>query len=155
MPQAWGALRSPASKLFEDALRGWGLSTAQDASDRTWLLEAPIPLVLVVVVVPSRWRQRGKTGVALGAILTRRVPPGTLARLVLPAVLTRLVAPLLARATVVPAPATTSSSSVVAPVTALGASTEASFPNGSKLLTVAGVVGAQVVEGVERTAVLG
>ena len=32
-----------ASELFEDALRGWGLGTAQDASDSTWLLEAPSP----------------------------------------------------------------------------------------------------------------
>ena len=114
-----------ASKLFEDALRGWGLSTALDASDRTRLLEAPSPLVLVVVVVPSWWRQRGKNGVALGAILMRRVPPGALARLVLPAVLTRPVAPLLARATVVPASASASSSVAVAPVVALRVSTVA------------------------------
>ena len=73
-------------------------------------LEAPSPLVLVVVIVPSWWRQRGKIGIALGAILTRRVPPGALARLVLPAVLTRPVAPLLARATIVPASASASSS---------------------------------------------
>ena len=123
------------------------MGAAQDAGDRTRLLEAPSPLVLVVVVVPSWWRQRGKTGVALGAILMRRVPPGALARLVLPAVLTRPVTPLLVRATVVPAPASVLSFEAVAPVVALGASTVASFPYGSELLTVAGVVGVQVVEG--------
>jgi len=146
-----------ASELFEDALRGWGLSTDQDASDRTRLLEAPSPLVLVVVVVPSWWRQRGKTGIALGAILTRRVPPGALARLVLPAVLMRPVTPLLAWASVIPAStsASASSSTAVAPVVALGASTKASFPYVSELLTVAGVVGVQVVEGAKRTALLG
>ena len=82
-------------------------------------------------------------------------PPSALARLILPAVLTRPVVPLLARATVVPASATTSSSSAVAPVAALGASTKASFSNGSELLTVAGVVGIQVMEGAERSAALG
>ena len=72
------------SELFEDALRGWGLSSAQDAGDSTQLLEAPSPLVLMVVVVPSWWwRQRGKTGIALRTILTRLVPAGALARLVL------------------------------------------------------------------------
>ena len=131
------------------------MSSAQDAGDSTRLLEAPSPLVLVVVVVPSWWRQRGKTGVTLCAILTRRVPPGALARLVLPALLMRPVAPLLARATVVPASASTSSSAAVAPVVALGASTEASFSNGSELLTVAGLVGVQVMEGAERLAALG
>ena len=83
-------------KLFEDTLRGWGLSSAQDAGDCTRLLEAPSPLILMVIVVPSWWRQRGKTGVALGAILTRLVPPGALARLVLPAVLARPVTPVTA-----------------------------------------------------------
>ena len=141
--------------MLDDALGGWGLGIPQDASDSTWLLEAPSPLILVVVVIPSWWRQRGKTGVALGAILTRLVPPGALARMVLPAVLTRPVAPLLARATVVPASASTSSSTAVAPVATLGASTEASFTDGSELLTVAGVVGVQVVEGAERSAILG
>ena len=43
------------SKLFEDTLRGWGLSSAQDAGDNAWLLEAPNPLVLMVVVIPSGW----------------------------------------------------------------------------------------------------
>ena len=79
----------------------------------------------------------------MGAILTRLVPPGPLARMVLPAVLTRPVAPFLTRATVVPA----SSSTAVAPVAALGASTVASFSYDSELLAVAGVVGVQVVEG--------
>ena len=41
------------TKLLEDALRGWGLSSAQDASDSTWLLKAPSPLVLMMVVIPS------------------------------------------------------------------------------------------------------
>ena len=87
--------------------------------------------------------------------LTRLVPPGALTRLILPAVLTRLVVPLLARATVIPASATMSSSSAVAPVVALGASTEASFWNGYELLTVAGVVAMQVMEGAEWSAALG
>ena len=43
------------SKLFEDTLQGWGLSSAQDVGDSTRLLEAPSPLVLVVVVIPSWW----------------------------------------------------------------------------------------------------
>ena len=112
--------------------------------------------VLMVVAIPSWWRrQRRKASVALRTILTRLVPPGALARLILPAVLARPVVPLLARATVVPASATMSSSSAVASVAALGASTEASFPNGFELLTVAGVVGMQVVEGAERSATLG
>ena len=123
-----------------------GHGSSQDAGDSARLLEAPNPLVLMVVVIPSWWwRQRGKTGVALRTILTRLVPPGALARMILPAVLTRPVAPLLARATVVPA----SASTPVAPVTALGALTEASFSYGSELLIVAGVVGVQVMEGAE------
>ena len=85
----------------------------------------------------------------------RLISPGALARLILPAVLMRPVAPLLARAMVIPTFATTSSSSAVAPVVALGASTEASFLNGSELLTVAGVVAMQVMEGAERSAALG
>ena len=110
----------------------------------------------MVVVVPSwRWRQRGKTGVALRTILTRLVPPSALARMILPAVLTRPVAPFLARATVVPASATTYSSSTVDPVDALGETTEVSFSNGSELLTVTCVVGMQVMEGAERSAALG
>ena len=85
----------------------------------------------------------------------RLVPLGALARLILPAVLTRPVVPLLARATVLPASATTSSSSAVAPVAALEASIKAPFANGPELLTIDGVVGVQVVEGAERTAALG
>ena len=132
------------------------MSSAQDAGDSARLLKAPSPLVLMVVIIPSwRWRQRGKTGVALRTILTRLVPPGALARLILPAVLTRPVVPLLARATIIPPSATTSSSTAVAPVAALGASTEASFTNGSEHLTVTGVVGIQVVEGAKWTAALG
>ena len=131
------------------------MSAAQDAGDSPRLLEAPSPLVLMVVVVPSWWRQWGKTGVALGVILTRLVPPGALARMILPAVLTRPVAPFLARATVVPASASMSSPTAVASVAALGASTEASFSYGSELLIVTGVVGVQVVEGAEQSAVLG
>ena len=38
-----------AGKLLEDALRGWGLSSAQDAGDCTRFLEAPSPLVLMTV----------------------------------------------------------------------------------------------------------
>ena len=129
---------------------------SQDAGDSTRLLEAPSPLVLMVVVVPSwRWQQRGKTDVALRTVLARLVSPGALARMILPVVLTRPVAPLLAWATVVPAPATTSPPSAVAPVAALGASTEASFTNGSELLTVAGIMVIQVVKGAERSAALG
>ena len=109
------------------------------------LLEAPSPLVRVVVAVPSRWRQRGKTGVALRTILTRLVPPCALARTILPVVLTRPVAPLLARATVVPAPATTSSSSAIAPVAALGASAGTHIPHGPELLAFIGVVGVEVM----------
>ena len=84
-----------------------------------------------------------------------RIGATGLARMILPVVLTRPVAPLLERATVVPASASTSSSSVVAPVPALGASTEASFANGSEFLTVTGVVGVEVVEGTEWSAALG
>ena len=136
------------SELLEDVLRGWGLSSAQDAGDSTRLLEAPSPLILMVVVVPSwRWWQRRKASVALGAVLVRLIPPCALTRLVLPAIIARPVAPLLARAMVVPASASTSSSAAVAPVVALGALTIASFSYGSELLTVTGVVAMQVMEG--------
>ena len=145
-----------ASKLLEDVLRGWGLGTAQDASDSTRLLEVPSPLVLMMVVIPSWWWwQRRKTCVSLWAILMRLISPGPLTRMVLPVVLTRPVAPFLVRAMVVPASASTSSSMATAPAAALGASTVASFLYGSKLLAVAGVVGVQVVEGAEWSAVLG
>ena len=83
-------------KLLEDAMRGWGLGATQDARYGTRFLEAPNPLVLVVVVVPSwRWWQRREASIALRAILTRLVPPWTITRLVLPAVFMRLVAPTL------------------------------------------------------------
>ena len=42
-----------ARELLEDAVRGWGLSATQDAGYGARLLEAPNPLVLLVVVVPS------------------------------------------------------------------------------------------------------
>ena len=110
----------------------------------------------MVVVVPSWWWwQWRKTNIALRAVLTRLIPPGALTRLVLPAVLARPVAPLLAGAAVVPTSSTSSTSSAVAPVIALGASTEASISNGPELLTIVGVVAVYVVEGAERTAALG
>src|SRR3954468_24874180 len=101
-----------AGELLEDALRGWGLSPAQDAGGRARLLEAPSPLVLMAVLV-SPWlrRQRREACVALRAILARLIPPVSLAR---------SIAPPLARATVFPASCVPSSSSVVAPVTAVG-----------------------------------
>ena len=99
----------------------------------------------MVVVVPSWWRQRGKTGVALGAILMRLVPPGALTRLILPVVLTRPVVPLLAWAMVILASATMSSSSAVAPVVALWASADLPISHGSEFLTFVGVVGVEVV----------
>ena len=149
-------------ELLEDALRGWGLCSAQDAGDRARLLEAPSLLVLVAVLV-SPWlrRQWGEACVALWAILTRLIPPVSLARLippaslarwVLPAILARLIAPPLARATIFLASCVPSSSSTVAPVIALGASTDASFSNGSKLLAFIGVVGVEVVVGTESVA---
>ena len=96
-------------------------------------------------IAPWRWRQRGKTGIALRAVLARLVYPGTLARMILPAVLTRPVAPFLARAVVVPASSVPSSSSTVAPVTVVEASADPSFSHGSELLTFVGVVGVEVV----------
>ena len=124
------------------------MSPAQDAGDRARLPEAPIPLVLVAVLV-SPWlqRQRREACVALRAILARLIPPVSLARRVLLAILTRSIAPPLVRAAVFPTSCVPSSSSAVAPVVALGASTEASFLYGSELLTVASVVGVQIVEG--------
>ena len=64
-----------AGELLEDALGGWGLSSTQDAGDRTWLLEAPSPLVLMTVFI-SPWlrRQRREACVALRAILARLIP---------------------------------------------------------------------------------
>ena len=135
-----------ASKLLEDALRGWGLGTAQDASDSMQLLEAPGPLVLMLVFIPPWWRwQRREACFALRAILTRLIPPSPLAGLVLLAILARSVTPLLARTSIVPSSSTSSSSSAIAPVVALGASTDASFSNGPELLAFVGVVGVEVV----------
>ena len=85
----------------------------------------------------------------------RLVTLGALAMRVLPTFLTRPVAPLLAGATVVPASSTSPSFSAVAPVVALGASTEAPFTDGPKLLTVVGVVVVYVMEDAERAAALG
>ena len=79
----------------------------------------------------------------------RLVSPGALARLALPALLMRLIIPLLAGAAIIPASSASSSSSAVAPIIALGASTEASISNGPELLAVAGVVGVEVVVGAE------
>ena len=96
-----------------------------------------------------------EAGIALRTVLMRLISPSALTRLALPAVLTRLVAPLLAGAAVVPASSTSSSSLAVAPVVALGVSTEAPIADGPELLTVAGVVAVYVVEGAERSAALG
>ena len=134
------------SKLFEDALQGWGLSSAQDAGDSARLLEAPSPLIFMVVVIPSwrRW-QRRKACVTLGAILARLIPPVSLARRVLPAILARSITPPWARAAVFPESCIPSSSSTIAPVTAVGATVDPSFSHGSELLTLVGVVGVEVV----------
>ena len=142
-------------ELLEDARRGWGLGPAQDASNRARLLEAPSPLVLVAVLV-SPWlrRQRWEACVALRAILARLIPPvslvrlippSSLARRVLPAILARLIVPPLAWATVFLASCVPSTSSVVAPVTAVRATADPSFSHGSELLTFVGVVGVEVV----------
>ena len=81
-----------ASKLLEDALRGRGLSAAQDASDCARLLEASNPLVLMMVFIPPRlWWQRREARVALWAILARLIPPTPLARWVHLTSLTRMV----------------------------------------------------------------
>ena len=63
--------------------------------------------------------------------------------------------PLLARDAIVLASSASSSSSVIAPVVALGASTEVSILNGPELLTVIGVVVVYVVEGTERLTAFG
>ena len=62
-----------------------------------WFLEAPSPLVLMTVFI-SPWlrRQQRKACVPLRAILTRLIPPASLARLVLLAILVRSVTPPLA-----------------------------------------------------------
>ena len=131
------------------------MCSAQDAGDRARLLEAPSLLVLVAVLV-SPWlrRQRWEACVALWAILARLIPPVFLARLiplaslvrrVLPAILARLIAPPLARATIFPASCVPSSSSAVAPVTAVRATADPSFSHGSELLKFVGVVGVEVL----------
>ena len=79
------------------------------------------------------------------AVLVRMIPPTSLVRLVLPAVLARSVMPPLARATVFPSPSTSSSSSAIAPVVALGASAGTHVPHGPELLAFVGVVGVEVV----------
>ena len=119
---------------------------AQDAGDRARLLEAPSPLVLVVVLV-SPWlrRQRGEACVALRAILARLIPPVSLVRRVLPAILARLIAPPLARATVFPASCVPSSSSAIAAIVAVGVAADPSFSHGSELLAFVGVVDVEVV----------
>ena len=60
-------------------------------------------------------------------------------------ILARLVAPPLARPTVFPASCVSSSSSTVAPVTAVGATADSSFTHGSEFLAFVGVVGVEVV----------
>ena len=79
------------------------------------------------------------------AILTRLIPTASLVRLVLQAILARSVTPSLARATVFPSSSTSSSSSAIAPVAALGASTGTHVPHGPELLAFVGVVGVEVV----------
>ena len=81
----------------------------------------------------------------LAAILSRPIPPGPLARLVLPAVLARSVEPPLAWTTVFPSSSTSSSSSAIAPVVALGVSAGVHVPHGPELLAFVGVVGVEVV----------
>ena len=88
-------------------------------------------------------------------ILTRLIPPVTLARLILLAVLTRLVMPLLEGVTDVPASSTSTSSTAVASIIALGAMLEAPVADGPKLLTVFGVVAMYIVEDAERSIALG
>ena len=99
----------------------------------------------MVLVSPwLRWQWR-EAYVSLWTILARLIPPVSLARLILPAILARSAAPPLARAAVFPASCVPSSSSTVAPVTAVGATADPSFSHGSELLTFVGVVGVEVV----------
>src|SRR4051812_11508714 len=100
---------------------------------------------MAVLVSPWLRRQRREACVALRAILTRLIPPVFLARRVLPAVLARSIAPPLARAAVFPASWVPSSSSTVAPATAVGTTADPSFSHGLELLTFVGVVGVEVV----------
>ena len=122
------------------------MSSAQDAGDCTWFLEAPSPLVLMTVFIsPWLWRQRREACVPLRAILARLIPPASLARMVLPAVLARAVTPSLAKVAVFPSSATSSSSSAIAPVVALWASADSPISHDSELLTFVGVVGVEVM----------
>src|SRR3954468_11640755 len=79
------------------------------------------------------------------AILTRLIPPVPLARRVTPAVLARLVTPALTWATIFPASRVPSSSSAVAPVSTVRASSDSSFSHGAEFLAFIGVVGVEVV----------
>ena len=79
------------------------------------------------------------------AVLMRLIPPTSLARLVLPAVLARSVTPPLARATVFPSSSTSSSSSGVAPIAALGVSADTLILHSPELLAFVGVVGVEVM----------
>ena len=86
------------------------------------------------------------------AVLTRLIPPTSLARLVLPAVLVRPVTPPLARAMIFPSSSTSSSASAVALVVALGASTDTAFSHGLELLAFVGVVGVEIMVHTVRAA---
>src|SRR3954467_10735992 len=100
---------------------------------------------MAVFVPPWLRRQWREARVAMRAVLTRLIPPVPLARQVPPAVLARLVAPPLARAAIFPASWVSSSSSAVAPVSAVRATADPSFSHGAEFLTFVGVVGVEVV----------
>src|SRR4051812_40868406 len=100
---------------------------------------------MAVLVSPSLQRQWREACVALRVILARLIPPVSLARRVLPAILAMSIVQPLARVAVFPASCVPSSSSTVAPVTAVGTTADPSFSHGSKLLTFVGVVGVEVV----------
>jgi len=85
----------------------------------------------------------------------RLLSPGALARLALPAVLTRLVVPLLTAVTSILASSTSAASTTVAPIVALGASTNAPVAESPDLLVVASVVVVDVMEGAEWPLALG
>src|SRR4051812_19711895 len=91
-----------------------------------------------------RW-QRREACITLREILARLIPPVSLMRQVLPAVLARSIAPPLAWAAVFPAPCVPSSSSTVAPIDTVGATTDPSFSHGSEILAFVGVVGVEVL----------
>src|SRR3954467_9687278 len=100
---------------------------------------------MAVFVPPWLRRQWREARVAMRAVLTRLIPPVPLARRVPPDVLARLVAPPLARAAIFPASWVSSSSSAVAPVSAVRTTADPSFSHGTELLTFIGVVGVEVV----------